>query len=292
MPKNPYNFTPSTLKGQLPRATGDVIFVDSATGSVNGDGSSLRPFNKIDSAFNKSGLSAGDIIVVMPGHTETGTAAAHIAADVAGVTVLGLGTGNLRPLITLGTATTADIDIDAANIRFENLRFDFTGFDAIAAPLDVNAAGFQLVNCEVELADASAQATLGILTDANASDMIVEGCYFFGSADAGTATAIRIVGGDSIIVRNNIFVGNYTTTLGAVQNVTTPCTNTFIVGNLIDNRTASAAVGVTMHASSTGIIADNRIQVLTGTAPIVAAAMSWVGGNYYAATIGTAGTLI
>jgi hypothetical protein len=34
------------------------------------------------------------------------------------------------------------------------------------------------------------------------------------------------------------------------------------------------------------------MQVLTGTAPIVGAAMSWVGRNYYAATIATAGTLI
>lgn len=45
-------------------------------------------------------------------------------------------------------------------------------------------------------------------------------------------------------------------------------------------------------AGSTGMISDNRMQILSGTAPITAAGMSWVGGNYYAAALATAGTLI
>jgi hypothetical protein len=41
------------------------------------------------------------------------------------------------------------------------------------------------------------------------------------------------------------------------------------------------------------MITNNRMSVLTGTAPIVAAAINGVGGNYYKAAVGVAaGTLL
>jgi len=115
---------------------------------------------------------------------------------------------------------------------------------------------------------------------------------FLGSQDAGTAAAIRIVGGNEHVIDGNYFHGNYTTTLGAIDNVTTATLRTRVSNNYIFNATASSAVAMTFVSTSTGIISGNYMQVLTGTAPIVGAGMSWVGGNYYAAVIATAGTLI
>ncbi|UOF79913.1 lacto-N-biosidase [Caudoviricetes sp.] len=283
------------LLGQpsIPLTTGKVFYVNSVTGSNGRSGKSpAEALGTIDNAIGRCRANKGDTIFVMPGHTETLTAAAAIVCDIAGVSIIGLGVGNSRPLISFSTATTADIDIDAANVRIQNIRFDLTGINALAAPIDVNAAGFQLLGCEFELADASGQCTLALLTDANAVDMIIDGCYFFGSGDAGTATAIRIVGGDSVIIRNNVIVGAFTTTLGGIENNTTACTNLFIQNNYIDNRTASSTKAVVAVAGTTGMLSNNRFQILSGTAPVTAAGMSWVGGNYYAAAVATAGTLI
>lgn len=252
----------------------------------------VRVFTTIDAAVGACEANRGDVIYVMPGHAEAVIAAAGIDVDVAGVSIIGLGAGSKRPTITFSTATTADMDIDAANVTIENVIFDLTGVDALVAPIDVNATNFTMRNCKVITAGASAQATLGILTDANAGGMVLENNQFLGSADAGTAAPVRIVGGDDHVIRGNTFIGNYTTSLGAIDNATTACLNTLVEGNFIFNRTASSTKAMVFVSTSTGIISNNRMQILNGTAPITGAAMSWVGGNYYAATIGTAGTLI
>jgi hypothetical protein len=253
-----------------------------------------RAFASLESCTNDSNVvaSRGDFILLLPGFTEAITAAAGIDLDKAGVTIIGLGNGTLRPTISFTTATSADIDIDAANITIENVIFDLTGVDALAAPIDVNATDFTMRNCKVITASASAQATLGILTDANASRMRIEGCEFLGTTDAGTAAAVRIVGGNEHVVKNNRFYGAYTTTLGAIDNVTTASLRCTIEGNVIENATASATKAMVFVSTSTGSIYNNRMQILSGTAPITGAAMSWVGANYYAGTIATAGVLI
>lgn len=253
-----------------------------------------RAFPTITAALADSNVvaSRGDFLIVLPGFTQTVTAAAGIAFTKAGIHVIGLGDGTLRPTVTFATATTADMDIDAANIYIENIVFDLTGVDALVAPIDVNSTDFTVNNCKFITASASAQATLGFLTDANASRLKVTNCEFLGTTDAGTAAAIRIVGGNEHVIKGNRFYGAYTTTLGAIDNVTTACLRVTVTGNVIENATASSTKAMVFVSTSTGSIADNRMQILSGTAPITGAAMSWVGANYYAAVIATAGTLI
>jgi len=277
-----------------------VFFVAPSAASWLGDFLNLFPSDgdgvprvhtTITAALANCVSNRGDVILVLPGHTTTITAAAGLDIEKHGVSIIGLGQGLARPIITFTTATTADMDIDADNVTIENFQITI-GFDAVAAPIDVNKTNFTLRKCKVVLADATNQATLGILTDANAGGLVVEDCQFLGTADAGTAAAIRIVGGDAHVIRRNFFQGAYTTTLGAIDNVTTACTNALIEDNAINNLTASSAKGMVFVAASTGFIRRNSMQILSGTAPITGAAMSWAGANYYAATIATAGTLI
>ena len=117
--------------------------------------------------------------------------------------------------------------------------------------------------------------------------------YMFGSTDAGTATAIRVVGGSDIQIRNNTIIGSFTNTLGGIENNTTDATNIVIDGNLIVNRTGGSSKAVVLTATATGIVSNNRLGVLSGTAPISGAAIDFVGGNYYKAAAGVAaGTLL
>ena len=278
-----------------------IFFVLSTSNARHGDLQTEFPADKdgvprvygtIDAAIGACVANRGDIIYVLPGHTESVTSAAGISADIAGISIIGLGEGSLIPTITFSTSTSADMNIDAAGITIENIKFNLTGIDALVAPVDVNAADFTLRNCKFTTASASAQTTLAILTDANADRMRVEGCEFLGTTDAGTATVIRIVGGNEHVITNNRFYGAYTTSLGAIENNTTACLRTTITNNVIENATALSTKAMVFVATSTGSISGNRMQILSGTAPITGAAMSWVGANYYAAVIAAAGTLI
>lgn len=234
----------------------------------------------------------GDVILVLPGHTESISSAGALTVSKSGVSIIGLGNGDARPTFTFDTATTATAVVSAANVLFQNVIVNFTGIDAVAAPITVSAAGVTFDGCKFINATASAQSTLGIITTAAGTKLTVKNSMFTGTADAGTTSVIRIVGGADAVIENNIFHGAYTSSVGAIENITTAATNLSIKGNTINNLTASSTKAITVVADTTGIIANNRMQILSGTAPITGAAMSWAGGNYYAATIATAGTLI
>jgi len=237
------------------------IFVDSNTGSDDNDGTNPeQPLATLADAFDSSKVGTNGIVIVLPGHSESVTAAAGIDADIAGVHVLGLGEGSGRPTFNVSTATTADIDIDAANITFENMVFDLTGIDAVAGGIDVNAANFTLKKSEVVISDGSGQAVVGVLGDANADDLTVEDCLFRGSADAGPAACIRIIGSDHPVIKNNILYGDFS--VSPIENVTTACTRVFIEGNDMDNYNAND-FGITLVATTDGSIRYNTIRVAT-----------------------------
>lgn len=266
---------------------GNVFFVHSTRGT-NSSGYGFTPdapVASIDYAIGLTTADNDDWIVVLPGHTETITGAAGVGLDVAGVTIVGLGKGRQRGKVNYTTAVGASFDVTAARCRVENLVFTPTGFDAITAAINVQAADFSLIGCELELANATNQAVLGILTTAAADRMLIQGCHIHGTTDAGTATAIRIVGGTDAQIIDNTIVGAYTTTLGGIDQNTTAAVNTIVNGNRISNQTASSAKAMVFSSSSTPIITNNRLTILSGTAPITAAA-GFVGGNTYAAAAG------
>src|SRR5215208_5621214 len=142
---------------------GKVYWVSSTQGSNGQKGTFDRPWGTINYAAGR--CSVGDIIYVKPGHIETVTAAAGLALATAGIAIIGHGAGASRPKINFTTATTADMDVDAASITMMNFLFT-GGIDALAAPLDVNASDFALVNCEYR--DVTGETVVGLLGDANA----------------------------------------------------------------------------------------------------------------------------
>src|SRR3954465_7976099 len=193
-------------------APNNVFFVQSThsnAGDSSGKGQTPdAPFASIDYAIGQCEADRGDLIVVLPGHVETVTGAAGVALDVAGVSVVGIGRGRQRPKVNFTTATAASFDVTAARCSVENLYFK-CGIDAQTAMLNVQAADFSLRSCEIEHADATSQATDVVLATSSAARLAIEDCRFFGSADAGTSSAISLVGGNDVVIRNNAFHGNY-----------------------------------------------------------------------------------
>ena len=277
---------------------GEVYFVNSVRGSNNNDGRDVvRPMAGWQQAYDKCRANRGDMVILLPGHAQTLIAAAGILLGTAGVTTLALGQGANRPTITLSTAVEASIDVTGLNNIVagvggpdSGLILSAVGVDAITAALNVQAASFQFLNNRLILADATNQAVLGILTTSAADRMRIEGCRFEGTVDAGCTTAMRIVGGDQIILRDNYINGAFTTTIGCIENITTDTTDILIDGNVLKNRTALSTKVFVLTATSTGHFTRNRMSILNGTAPITAAAGTSGGDNSYSNAVGVGAT--
>lgn len=186
---------------------GSVFWVSSVTGGNGNRGTQDRPFATIDYAIGRCTANKGDIIFVMPGHEETITAAAGIAADVAGVAIIGLGRGALRPTITLTTAAAASLAISAAAVTLHNVRM-VAGFADITAMINVTSTDALIDSVEfvqlatnmnwVDCIDASGG-------DGTADGLTVSNCRAFG-VDAANDSFIEITGDISRMTVENNFV--------------------------------------------------------------------------------------
>lgn len=286
----------------VPSHPANVWFVDSATGtnSVGHGQNPDSPLASIAYAFSSDLLAAGDVVYVLPGHTESVIAAAGIVCDIAGVTVVGLGNRTNRPTITFTTAATADIDIDAANITIRNIRF-VTDVASLQAPIDVNAAGFTIEDCEFIGNNAAAETNLiTIITDAAADDMVVRRCSFeylaTVNATAVTTTStecIRLVGADRAIIEDCYISGDFTT--AAINGITTASKDVRILRNQIHNIATENIAGVVdLVAACNGIIAFNYgfMGYATGLATVIDPSSCAMVENYFSNVVTEAAGLV
>lgn len=249
--------------------TGTPGMANRKTGSDGNKGTFNDPFATIDYAVGQCTANRGDIIMVLPGHTETVTAAAGLALDVAGIALVGLGTGSDRPTINFTTATTADMDVDAANITMINFLFT-GGIDALVGPIDVNAADFTMLNCEWR--DVTGQATDVILADANADRLLIDGYYHNGAAAAGANSAIALTGMDTPVIRNFKAVGNFA--VGAIDCRTTAVVDLDIYNGYIWTKNSADIGIVDTVTGSTGKIGPNLQIMLTDNAANITEAVT------------------
>ena len=242
----------------LETGTGNIYWVDSVNGASTNSGTA--PTDALvtwDAAINKCTANQGDLIVLMENHQEDITAAGGVDLDVAGVRTIGLGDGAQMPEIKLTTATTADIDIDAADITIENVHFK-SGYADIAVCLDVNATDFTVRNCKFTEDDDDENFLVCVQDAAGAtSDRItIEGCYAI-QDDASNTHFVNFGGtGKGHIVRNNVLMGDWGTMAVGGAGV---ITFALIANNLILNAATTDDACISMAATATGIAANNRV---------------------------------
>lgn len=255
---------------------GSVFWVDSGAGSNGNPGTFDKPFSTIDYAVGRCTSNNGDIIAVKPGHTETVTAAAGLDLDVAGICLLGFGSGSNRPTVNFTTATTADMDVDAANISVYNFLFT-GGVDALVGPIDVNSNDFALVNCEWR--DVTGQATDVILADANADRLLIDGHFHNGAAAAGANSAIALTGMDNPVIKNFKLVGNFA--VGAIDIRTTAAVDVDIHDGYVWNKNAADIAVVDTITASTGKIGPNLFAMLTDNTTNITEAFTGATFHYF-----------
>lgn len=226
-----------------------VFWVDSVHGLDGNKGTFDRPFQTLDYAIGRCRDSYGDIILVKPGHVETVVAAAGVALDVIGVSIIGLGNGTLRPTINFTTAVGASFKVTAANCLAENLYFT-GGIDALTNPIHVAAADFTLLNCEYK--DVTGQCTDCVLTTAAADRMKILNFRYDGDTAAGTNAGIAIVGGDRIQIEGLRMDGNFA--VGGIDVRTTATTDLEVRNVVFRTRNSNDIFLVDTITGSTGVI--------------------------------------
>lgn len=242
---------------------GNIWYVD--TNSAGEGTTSAYGYNpdsalsSVANAWDRSdpALGTGDIILVAAGHTESVSAAAGWDCDTAGVKLMGLGWGNIRPTITLNTANTADIDIDAASIMFENLIF-VANFLDIAAAIDVNAAAFWMRNCLCYDTSTILNALIWVLgaSSTTSNAMVVEGCEFNAFGTANTACISMPGTSDRCKILDNTMIGDWGTAAILAAGV---ITKAVILRNVVSNLDAGDDKCINIADTSTGICAYNGV---------------------------------
>lgn len=272
-----------TIPGGLPsivdvtKVAGNVFFVDSTAadkGDTAGHGTHPdTPFATIDYAVGQCTANQGDHIIVLPGHVETVTAAAGLDLDVAGITIVFAGFGNARGYVHFTTAPTADMDVDAADITLINPRF-VAGIDALAGPIDVNAARFRMIGGgpggAVTWQDGTTINTTDcVVADANADDMLIEDMEFIDGDAAGTQkqSFIQIAAATRPVIRRLRATGDFGT--GVIENGTA-WVDALLDDCVIENTAAGPVVGILLQATSSGTARNVHVRVASGTTYITA----------------------
>lgn len=244
------------------QTTGDVYYVDSNTGDDSNNGLTAgSAMATLAAAASLTTANKGDVILLMPGHAETLIANTELSTE--GVTILGLGLGDNRPVFTFGTATTADIEIKADNVRISNCIFK-CDIDSQAAVIETIKAYTTIDDCEFWTGSAK-QYLIGInLSNANSDHAKILHCTFIQRA-AGATAAIEIGAAlDNLEIALCKIYGNWSE--AAIHNPTAnTATNLDIHHNVIENLD-TGDWAIELVSACTGSIRHNDLYADTLTA--------------------------
>lgn len=255
------------LQGAGMISFGDVYYVHSVTGSDTAN-AGKRPDDAlatIDAAINKCTADNGDLIYVLPGHSETPSAS--ITMDVAGVTIIGLGVGSKRPLVTSSNATAAVL-MSAAGCKLSNIQFAL-GVATITDCINITADGCQVDNCETQV-HATSQFT-NHLTATDAQYVKILNNRFLSLGAAGSTSGIVVDGCDDLEIVGNFVHGHFGE--HALDNTTPSSCDEILRANIAHNYIANVSVtagdlAVELDAAATGWFAYN--QLMSGLATTAA----------------------
>ena len=247
----------------------NIVYVDSgnANAGTGRDGTDPKnPLSTIDSALTvgTSGIAAnnGDVVIVMPGHTESISGATTLVPDVAGVSILGIGRGSDRPTLTY-TATDGEIPISGANTVFSNFLLTISGTTDVVVGITVSGADVLLDDIEMRQPTATDEFVDAVILAAGANRCEIGGFKFNGIAQGGaTQTAITTPAAITTLNIHDLWaVGTFAS--GAIENETAEALDVVIQRVIIEQRHASQDACINMMAATKGFIADAYLRTAT-----------------------------
>ena len=268
----------STIYTHYPVAqtiTGNIRFVGSAVSGATDDAahgkSPARPYATIDYAVGKVGTNG--TIYVLPGHAENLASATACVLDVAGIKIIGLGSGLLRPTLSI-TAAAGTISITAANVWLENLLI-VGNFLNIVTAFTVAGTADGLTIKDVETRDTSA--ILGALIQfsfaTGITNVTFDG-YIHRNGTTLTAPATNVIvfaGTYDRLTIKNTDIQCFTSAAAVAGSAGIGKDCLFLDNRLIQYETG-AGLGYALHNSSTGFVdrfvgvnLKNTVKPFTGT---------------------------
>jgi hypothetical protein len=265
---------------------GNVFYVrgnGTATTEYDNDPAGIRGqlHASVQVALNSTVANRGDVILVFPGHTESISAADGWSNLKAGTRIIGMGTGNSRPVITW-TAATSTVLMDVANVSVQNIIMQWAGDPAsttaltVAAPITVSAAGCSIKGCRINAGvDADQLVTIGLTTTAAADDFTVQGNQLHSATTAEATTFMQFVGADRLQFHGNQIVGaTSAVAVGCIRFLTTASTNIKMFGNTVRNNKAASEQAITGMAAMSGEVDHLFMTVLSNAAGALTGAFS------------------
>lgn len=240
----------------------------------------LRFYTTIDAAYNNCVAARGDVIFVLPGHTETFSTATALIMDTAGISIIGLGYGSMRPTITLDTLATAKVPVSAVNNVIRNCIFVANFADIATCFLLTTAGGFEVTDCEFRDTDATHNflaiitTTVSVNTDGikfNRNRLSIVGT-------TAATTPIKVAGTlDRVQINDNYInkaVLNNTSCLLAHGALVV--TNLEMARNIVFSANTDSATGAflitTSSTTNTGMVYDNYVNGLDTAAALLVTA--------------------
>ena len=244
------------------RTTGSIFYVHSGTGTdslARGHNSDF-PLATVDYAVALCTANKFDRIYAMPGHAEDITAATSLVMDIDGVSVIGIGSGTLKPTFTFTTAAAALWSITGANCAVKNVRLvsDFTNGITSGITLGAAADGCELIDIDMVEGSSSKEFLIGVTITAACHNVKIRNLNFYGAA-GGTCSACILVAGasDNLSIEDCFLIGDFSSSVIHAAGATS--VDVRILNNVLDNADATAGLGISMETSSTGVIARNVI---------------------------------
>lgn len=254
----------------------------------------------IDEAIGYTTANRGDVILVAPGHTEAITSGS-IAADVAGISIIGLGSGSMKPTLSFGV-TSSKIIVGAADVTFKNLRLTAAVADVVTAFLHATAAqNTQYIDIEFYATAAFNFINCYTLGAANISDGCKWERNYLRTADTGQlALAITAAAQNDLKFYNN-YVVHAAAAAGLLTGGAAEFLGIDVKGNFVQTGQTDGSVGVlviTSGTASSGRIVDNDMKTADAAANVaipiaskVYAARNYIAGADEVGTVVAVGTL-
>ena len=256
-----------------------VLAPNGIGGSDSGLGTYTQPFKTIDYAIGRCTANRGDIIAVMPGHAENIATAGAITSDVAGVAIVGLGAGTLRPKISF-TAAAGTYVISAANCSFYNIEWQANYAD-VAIMLDISGVdGLSFENCYFTEAGTDLNWVIAVDLATGADDISFRGCKFIGG-DASNDTCINGVAHAGFWIEDCYFAENVaqTSVIGLIA--TSGNATDVWIRNCAFRSNVDGALFLDFNGAANSGVIDNCYFSSIDSAGAVTAGFDFTGGHMF-----------
>jgi hypothetical protein len=247
------------LRNLINHTFGDIYYVDSGSGSSSNTGlADDEALITIDAAINKCTASQGDVIYVLPGHSETIDEASAITCDVVGIHIQGLGRGTDRPQLTWD-ATASTIVMSAANVSWDNFHF-INDVDALVVGFPVTAAHCRITNCLFDDATAAKNTVHWVTLSADADYFELADCENHGTDTAGNTAFITGAAADHVTIRSLVSHGDFS---AANIDMSAAWTDCLIEDCALENANG-VDVNIEGYSAATGQVRYNTCRIATG----------------------------